>query len=231
MNSAVPRADWRGWLTRVKNALLERVWYVHEPLRIDVSLSPGACLHLLATLARPRMQRLEYRELFAQGRRYTVEARRDGGFVITTTAQVLWQYRRRTSASTLLYGYFEPLAEQQTALHLRARIRLSYLLSIFPVPIFMTSILVFMPWPPPFTGALIALLFGLSWFGHRYHARLEAHEMVFFVQKVLEEQIIAAPAQLSGNVGHVVYEREAEFARNWARFMEEQRGASAEEAE
>lgn len=68
--------------------------------------------------------------------------------------------------------------------------RLLYLLDIFPVPIFVTSILIFAPWPKPIiVGTYDCVVLPVVDGKYRLMATLQAADMVYFVEKVLEEVI------------------------------------------
>ena len=89
------------------------------------------------------------------------------------------------------------------------------------VPLFMTSIIIYMPWQPAILAVLIGALFILSWFGHRYHAAVEAHDMVYFIQKVLNEYRPAS-APLIAEGAHIDVEN-ADFSEAWEKFYQSHR--------
>lgn len=202
--------------------ILNRVWYVHPPVSVIIGAPPAACLQTLATAAKPSTQRLHLRNLFAGGRRYHLEPARRG-FRLTTTSKVLWRYRRRTSSSAVVHGRFEEIDGATTRIWLHGRIQVLYLLDVFLIPAFMTSILLFTRWSPTLVGGLLATLYGLSWFGHRYNASLEAHEMVYFVQTALDDLAPAQVHTLGSNTPGVVY-GDPDFEEQWEKFYEEHVG-------
>jgi hypothetical protein len=107
-----------------------------------------------------------------------------------------------------------------TRIVMQARITIPYLIQVFFIPTFISSIIIFAPWRWPVIAAAILLLFGLSWFGHRLNAMLQAGEMVFFVQKALED---LAPADTPLIPAHsdTTVTLEREFREQWDKFYEE----------
>lgn len=201
--------------------LRDHVWYLHTPVILLVYATPGVCLQTLITNAKPSTQRLHLRDLFIQGRRYQITPRRDG-FNLTTTSKIIWQYRKRTSSSSQLSGKFSSMGEDITRIRLHSHIAPTYLLDVLLIPTFITSLLVFMPWNPLVIIILCVILYLLSWVGHRYNARLEAHEMIWFVQKSLEELVPATIHELDASTDHIIIYRE--FEEIWQRFYEEVKG-------
>lgn len=178
--------------------------------------SPAICVATLGTAARPSVQRLHLRQLFSSGRRYDLQVEREG-FRLTTTSKVSWHYRRRTRASAVLLGHFEPLDEQTTMVHFRARMKIMTYAGVFLIPLYLATFVVFVPWPPLIIAAALLTLVILSWLGHRYNAMLEAHEMVFFVQTALAEMIAGPEAQL-GTGSEEVIVTQKDFAETWQRY-------------
>lgn len=197
--------------------MLARVWYVHPQTVLFLQTTATASVQTMKTAAQPSTQRLHLRNLFADGRRYFIEARA-GGFRMMTTSKVLFRARRRTNATAILRGQFAPFGDL-TRLDLIARITVGHLLSSLLLPSFMASLLVAMPWPPPLIALLIALLYALSWFGHRYNARLQAHDMVWFVQKSLEDVTVSDIPSLEANQPDIL-EHQRDFEDEWERFLD-----------
>lgn len=215
----------RGLLSRPLDWLLHRVWFVHADLLLTVDIGPAVVMQVLLAAAKPRRERLELGSLFTDGRRYFFRQRGERGFSMITTSKVSWHTRRRTNASAIVFGNFTPLNEgQATRIYLRGRIKLFYLLSLFLWPVFMTSIIVFMPWSPTVIALALGLLFLLAWLGHRNNAALEAAEMIYFIEKVLEDYIPGPAPQLAADTADVVYDRR-QFTRAWERFYEEHKEA------
>jgi hypothetical protein len=198
--------------------LLQRAWYVQPPVVLVIKATPGRCLQTMVTAAKPSSQRLHLRNLFASGRRYDLQPV-EKGFTITTTSKLLWRYRKRTSASAVLRGQFTTIDDDITRIYMDIHIKLFYLLDVFLIPTFTASILIFVPWHPALLGAAILALYLLSWFGHRYNAALEANEMVFFVQKSLEDFVPTEILSLAAEASDVVTATR-EFRRAWEKFYE-----------
>jgi hypothetical protein len=202
--------------------LKKRLWFLHAPVLLSVNLSPSVCYQQLEKIARPSVSRLHLSDLFARGRRYQLEPASKRGFRLTTTSKVSWHPRRRTSPSAVLYGTFDDSDNDSIVyLHLHSRIRMTYLLQSFFWPVFLTSMIVFMPWHPLLQGVLIVSLSLAALTGYRYHARLEAHDMLFFIQKALSDYISDSPP-LPAASADIVYGTEQDFARAWERFYDEQ---------
>jgi hypothetical protein len=210
-----------GMVTRLLRQVLLRVWYVQSPAVILVRAAPLDCLQVLINAARPSTRRLHLRDLYVDGRRYHIQID-DNRFRLMTTSKVPWRYRKRTSSAAVLNGRLDTLHDDITRIYLRARVRPGSLLAAMIVPTFMASIIVFVPWSPAIIGAALLALYGLAWTGHRYTARLEAHEMVWFVQKALDD---LAPAELSplSAGGPDVIDTGQGFEEAWRKFYEERR--------
>ncbi|NWF70930.1 MAG: hypothetical protein HXY40_17735 [Chloroflexi bacterium] len=212
----------------LRDTLLQRLWYVHPAVLLTVQATPGACLYALAIAARPSVERLQLRDVFSDGRRYFLEARADG-FRMRTNSSVRWRYRRRTGTITVLNGTFDSLGENGAHLHLRARIALPYLIDVFGWPLLFSAIfLPFELWPIVVRVGLALLLLGLSWVGHRAHARLQAVEMMYFIGRALEEFAPATIHALDATTPLVHDDTQAnlrrEFRREWEKFYQQHEG-------
>lgn len=205
------RSVWR-WL-------LDKVWYVHPAVIFTVESTPVGCERALSEATRPRLDRLQLRNLYADGRRYYFDPQ-TSGFRLRTNSGLPWRPRARTSMAAILYGELTTASDQTTRVSLRAQMRLLFFLDIFPLPVFMSSLLIFAPWPRLIIAGLIALLFGLSYIWHRLTATLQATDMVFFVQKVLEDFTPMDAPQLSAGAPEVVTTAR-EFHREWQRFYQQ----------
>jgi hypothetical protein len=214
-------------LVSLRRRILRRVWYVHPGLTLTVNTPPAICLRILGTISRPDARRLEYRHLFASGRRYHLHQTQTG-FAVTTTSKVFWNYRQRTSPNAVLFGDFEEVDKVTTRILLRGRIKISHLLSSFLIPTFVSSMVLSMPWHTSVLISLVTLLFGLSWAGHRLNAALEVYEMIHFVTKALEAHI-PEPA-LAMSPGGVIagVSRERDFMDAWEKFYESHRNDAHE---
>lgn len=185
-----------------------------------VALRPADVLATLKTAAKPSVERLHLRELFASGRRYQMALDRNADLLMQTTSKVGWHPRHRTIASATLRARLEYLGDGTTRLTLSSRMRVLVGLESLLMPAFMTSMLVYMPWDGLLLALLIAALFSLSWLGLRANAALEAQEMLFFIYKALEDQRPAEPLTLHES-GHIVYDYAREFQTAWDKFHDE----------
>lgn len=198
--------------------VLEPLWVTHPTVTLTVQATPDACLRALAEASRPRLDRLELRNLYTDGRRYYMQPT-VSGFELTSNSKVYWR-RSRTAVASILDGTFKPGDDGSLVLHLRSRMRLLYFLDIFPVPAFMTSLLVAAPWSPGVIVALAMTLFGLSIIWHRLTAALQATDMVYFVDKALEALAAPPPALLPPGQPDVI-QPDAEFREVWRKYYEE----------
>ncbi|MBI5668657.1 MAG: hypothetical protein HZC41_11680 [Chloroflexi bacterium] len=195
--------------------LLDALWYVHPPVALAVQAAPVECLAALAVAAKPSQQRLHLRNLFTEGRRYHLQATADG-FRLTSTSKIPWR-RGRTTVAALLIGDFTA-GNGVTRVALRARMRLPYFLDIFLIPSFITSIMVFAPWPMWLITLLALVLYGLSWTWHRLTAAMQAAEMIYFVQKALEDLTPYQTPALGQSAPDVV-----DFRDEWERFFNQRK--------
>lgn len=208
------RRAWR-WLK-------ERSLFLHPPVLLAIRLSPSGCYQQLEKIARPSVQRLHLSNLFARGRRYHLQPGTDRGFRMTTTNKVSWHPRRRTAPSAVLRASLESSDESDiTYVRLQGQIRLIYLLKSLFWPLFMASMVIYMPWLPLLKGLLVMSLTLAAWMGYRYNAKLEAHDMLFFVEKALDDYIPDSPP-LPAQSADVVYGAQQDFVTVWERFYDEQ---------
>ncbi|MCL4252956.1 MAG: hypothetical protein KJ043_04150 [Anaerolineae bacterium] len=207
---------WEQWTRR----LIKTVWEVDDPVLLMVNIAPMQCIQLMKTASKPSVSRLHHRNLFADGRRYQLEAI-TGGFRMTTTHKIWWQ-RRRSAFSAVMNGLFTPFGDDLFQVQLKTHIRLFYFLDIFLLPVFMTSILIYTPWHPLVIITLSLLLFGLSWRGHRLNVALEANEMVWFVRIALQDHL-AQVDELPSDSPYVVA-LDHDFDREWERFYQSKKG-------
>jgi hypothetical protein len=201
-------------------AVLQRVWYVHEFTVLTVQATPAMCFQTMLIASKPSVDRLQLRDLFNDGRRYYLQPR-ENGFRMTCNSSLRWRYRRRTGEITVLTGAFEPIGNGGTRISIRARISVPYLLDVFWLPLFMTTIIPFvLRWAVEVRiGALIAL-YVLSWASHRAHAQLQAVEMLYFINRVLEEFGPAIIPELQPSTANVVDQR-PDFMTEWEKFYRE----------
>lgn len=207
-------------MSRLRQWFLNRVWYVQPSPILIVQGSPHDCLRALVAAARPSKDRLHFRNLFMDGRRYYVDARANG-FQLTSDSAIPWRRKTRSSVAAVMDATFSPAGESATRIHLQARMRLLFWLDIFPVPAFMISILIFAPWPDYTIVGLATTLFLLSWIWHRLTAALQTADMIFFVNKALEDLRPSDPSLLAASNPQVVTATERDFHQQWEKFYEE----------
>lgn len=202
----------------VGQRLLDTFWFVHPPAALTVQAAPIECLRALAMAAKPSQQRLHLGSLFTEGRRYYLQAANDG-FRLTSNSKIPWR-RGRTGFAAVLIGQFSEAGDGATRILLRARMRMVYLLDIFYIPSFVTALMVFAPWPQATIMLLALALYGLSWAWHRSTAALQAAEMVYFVQKALQELTPYQTPTLAASAPEVVMPN---FQEEWDRFFYQQK--------
>lgn len=183
---------------------------------------PAQILDALRSAAKPSQERLELRDVFVQGRRYLIEPR-NKGFSMFTTSKAYWRYtegliriRRRTRASARLIAKLTPIAERYTRIELTSHIRLGYLLDVLWIPLFFTSIIVFLPWHPAVIGGFIGALFALSYAYHYFNTAAQASEMLFFIHKALQERLVNQLPTLGAQTEPPPIS--ADFQTEWERF-------------
>lgn len=203
----------------LRDRLRSLLWVVTRPADIFVRARPEICLRTLVTAAKPSTKRLHLRDVFVQGRRYTIrETKR--GFQLTTDSAVYWSRRRRTRSCAVLIGSFSSVGEDITRVHLESYTSLENALTAFVLPVLIVPILIAMPWwPLPLkVFSASALVIG-SWIANRYNASLEATEMIYFVQKALDDLESAEILPLSSSVIDIS-SVQADFVSEWERFIE-----------
>lgn len=213
-------------LRRLWQFLLRYTWRVHPGTHLRVLLSPSQAFKVLETAAKPSIDRLQLRNVFAHGRRYMIYPEPDGGFVMTTTNRVFWNRHRRTQPTAVLTGNFGKIDDTHTVVTLHSHTRILPVLRALFMPVFMTSMLVYMPWHPLILVIFIAALFGFSLLAQRFDSQLEAYEMVYFIEKAFEDFTHEPAPQLTSNNADVVINKADEtpdFVSAWDKFYEEMR--------
>lgn len=208
--------------TRFKRFLrwfLNKTWYVHPGAHMRVTISPSHVYQLLKGAAKPSAKHLELRNLFMQGRRYFLQELDAETFRMMTTHKIRWQIHRRTRACAMLYAQFEAVDKDSFRMNLSSHIRLWYLIDMMLWPSFISSIIYYMWWPRWLVGTLILALFTLSWMAHRFNAALEAHEMIFFIETILDDYFPELPAELPAGKADIVYEDA--FTKAWGQYVGE----------
>jgi hypothetical protein len=200
---------------------LDRTWFIHQPVTFFINATSQTCVQTLQTATRPSTDRLHHRNLFLSGRRYHFQGRRDG-FRLTTTAAKRWRYPKRTASSIVMWGTFNDLDEHLTRLTLRSRADVGFLIDALLVPSGITLLMSAAPWPPGLMMLLAFLLYALSWGEHRSQMVLEAREMIWFTQRVLDDlEKPERPLLGQGTSQDVIYDRR-EFDREWELFYRDQ---------
>lgn len=220
------RSRWRIF-GRLLNGLHRLTLKVAGDFHMVVALPPPEIYRRLSTIARPSIDRLEHRNLFVSGRRYFINPRRDGDFTVTTTSKLPWGTRRRTTSTAFVVGHVVGEDGIATHLVLRGRMRLFYFAEQFLLPVFMGSLLVYTPWSRVFVAGLIALLMTLSWIAHRYTAKVEVHDILYFIERALEADEPDLPVLPAGG-GDVVVDPSQKFSVAWERFIHEQADSTDE---
>lgn len=197
--------------------LLRYTWYVHLGAHLRLTIAPAHAYRILEISAKPSAKRLELRNFFIQGRRYFLQQNGNQGFRMMTTHKIRWRMRRRTRATAMLYGEFTSIDKQTFRLTLNSRIRIWYLFDVFLWPTFITSIIASIWWPAWVIATLVIALYTLSWLAHRFNAALEAHEMIFFIESILEDYFPETPPKLVASKADVVYEEA--FAEAWEQYV------------
>ena len=198
------------------------LWRVHSPVVLTVAAPRALCLHTLVDAARPSQSRLHLRDLFASGRRYYLQSQAEG-FALRSDSAVPWNRRRRTRRIAVIEGTLSDVGAV-TLVHLHARLRTAYVLAALLLPSWMASLLAYATWPTAFKLALISVLYGCALASVWLEAALQAHEMIFFVRKALDDLPRGEVAQLAGSVAEVVASPSAAaFPGEWERFVGEMR--------
>ncbi|MDX2162433.1 MAG: hypothetical protein SF162_13985 [bacterium] len=193
------------------------LWNLHPPVGIVVAAPQSVCLQTLITAARPSQQRLHLRDVFAEGRRYYIQPRDDGFRMASNTSTRRNGQRIRSRVAAFVIGTFSG-DESITLVRLRYRAAPYYALVALFVPAFASSIIFYMEWPVGVRAVLIAVLFGLSWVTTRLEAALQVGEMVFFVQKALEDLPPVSVPELAASHPDVVLNNRQDFTREWEKF-------------
>ena len=212
MSESVPRS-------RPQRLRWQALWQLHPPVALVVRASQGKCLQTLMVASKPSAERLHLRNLFMGGRRYYIQPQQDG-FKLTSDNRLFWGGKRnRTRVAAVVFGKFSSPDNEITFIRLHSRVNITYLLSGLLLPIFFTSIVVYMPWPHLAISIIILLLFGLSLIGHRFDAALQVNEMIYFVQTALEDLPPVEISALPPSGPDVVL---TDFREQWYRFYREQ---------
>lgn len=208
--------------------LVRRLWFIRESSEMLVTLPPAGILQVLTLAARPSTERLHLRDVFAGGRRYDLAAGKSG-FTLTTTARVWWHYKRRTQSAAVLRAAFDSVSPGLTRINLRATLRPVNLLRTLLLPLFVASIIAFVPWSPWLIISIVAALVVLSWLDYTFTAALDANEMLYFVHKALSDHA----AELLPLASHVidVDPLAQDFESEWERYVRNHADSPPESSE
>lgn len=212
---------------RLRGVRLRRNPFVlHPPVALVVRAEPVITLQTLIAASRPSTDRLHLRNLFHDGRRYYVQPRLNGFRITSDTRQFWGGRRRRTGIAAAVFGAVSTLDDDKsiTSIRLTTRLHAPYALSSILLPAFIGSIVLYIPWTTPLKVLLIGGLFGLSWFGYWLNAALQVNEMIYFVQKALEDLPPGELVELGESVPHVVNSPREDFRAEWQKFYDQQTG-------
>lgn len=218
-----PRRHPLARLLRRAGLLLRDLWLIHPPVAIVVGANRPTALQTLHAATRPSTDRLHLRDLFAEGRRYYIQFN-DDGFRMTSDQRLRFGSRRRRSGRTaLIFATVSGDSDASiTLIRMRARMFVWQVVRAFLWPaLFATIILNVGWWDISVRIAIVLLLVALSWTTHRADAALQASEMVFFVQKALEDLPPARVPSLESQRPDVVSTPDADFSAAWQRFYQQ----------
>jgi hypothetical protein len=220
------------WLFRPITTLLRRLgtrfWYIHPPVVIAVRATRTACMQTLTAAARPSQERLHLRNLFQHGQRYAIYPNADG-FQLTTQSRIPWARSRRSPIAAVLIANLTQASDELTFVRLRARMSIPYLMTMLIVPAWISVIMLAYPWwlsnlrlGRLMVAIAITALFGLAWLERRFNAMLQASDMVYFVQKALEDLPAAAVPLLAERGPDLVQSAtRRDFRAEWEKFYQE----------
>lgn len=203
-----------------KKYILPRVWYVHPPGWVQVYATQDKCLETMIKAGKPSTKQLHLQRLYVDGRRYHISPNLEG-FKMTVTRKIRWRYRGRTSYKAVMRGRFTTINDDITRIDMKFRVRVEYLLYAVGFPLFVASVVLPMGWGILTTVELLGIIFLLSWSAHRFNTRLEAHDMLWFVHKALEdfERAELVALESDSKETSVLYDRE-DFQRAWDAYLE-----------
>jgi hypothetical protein len=188
---------------------------------LAVAAPPSAIMAALLQAARPSQTRLQHRDLFVEGRRYYLRSYHDG-FELRSDSKTLWGRKRRTARAAVVQGSFGE-AGAITTVRLRGRLRTPHLLVSLLFPAWMSALVVAAPWSPLLTAIIVAALLVFALAAAHYDAALQAHDMIFFVRKALEELPTAEMTLLAATNETIIDPAKRDFSEEWERFYEDRR--------
>lgn len=201
---------------RLVQTIIDHTWSVPSPLQLHLTIPFAQVYQTLDLATKPSVKRLSLRKLFGDSRRYFIRPLTDNRFQMKMTRRLGWYPRRRTDAIVLFTGEVTSLNDRVYHLTTRSHIMPRYLVSKFFLPLFFTSIIIYMDWSPLIIIALIIGLFGSTWLHQRFSALLEVHDISFFIETILTQYLAQETQQLSGEA-HIVVE--PSFVDEWDKFI------------
>jgi hypothetical protein len=199
---------------------------LHPPVALAVAASCDACLATLASAARPSTDRLHLRDLFRDGRRYHLNPRHNGFQLFTDTRRPWGSGSGRTSPAATVSGELAAAGADDTPItliRLKAHIRLVHIATALAFPAFVALLVLASPFENPWKALLVVGLIGLAALTQRFEASYQAHAMVEFVRKALDDLPQVDAPQLDPGRGDVV-DGDSSFSQAWQRFYAEQTG-------
>ncbi len=196
------------------------LWYVHPDVTLLVYAPPSVCLGVLVTAAKPSKDRLHFRNLFVHGRRYHFLDGSVEGFRMITTSKIPWRRRDRTPPTATLDADFQVIDDTLTQINIRSQIRIWNIWGRLILPICFTPLFLFAIWQSPIVRLIETVaIYVFAWLSYRYSAAIDAHDMVYFIEKALEDFMPKTVSELSAHVPHVMNNRE-DFADEWEKFYQ-----------
>lgn len=199
---------------------------LHPPVALAVAASREACLGTLASAARPSTERLHLRDLFRDGRRYYLDPRPDGFRLHTTTRRLWGNSFSRTAPAAALDGELTETGAPDapiTLIRLKAHVRPTQVLAALAFPAFVALLVLASPFESQWKLLLVTGLIGLAALTQRFEAAYQAHAMVEFVRKALDDLPQVNAPRLDPGRGDVV-DGDSSFSQAWQRFYDAQIG-------
>ncbi len=202
---------------------------LQPPVVLVVAAGADACTATLAAAARPSTDRLHLRDLFRDGRRYHLEPVPAGFRLYTDTRQPWGSSARRTSPAAIVSGELATVgsaAAPVTLIRLQARMRPFQTVAALAFPLFVVVLILASPVEHPWKVLLAAGVAGLAVLTERLEAAVQAHAMMAFVRKALDDLPRADAPRLEPGRGPQV-EGDSAFTQAWQRFTAEHSGGEA----
>ena len=195
-------------------------------MALAVAASRDACLGTLASAARPSTERLHLRDLYRDGRRYYLDPRPNGFRLYTDTRRLWGSSASRTAPAAIVNGDLAAAGAGDTPItliRLSTHMRLAQTLTALAFPAFVTLLVLASPLGNQWKWLLAVGLIGLAVLTQRFEAAYQAHAMVEFVRKALDDLPQVDAPRLDPGRGDVV-DGDASFSQAWQRFYDEQTG-------